>query len=348
MTPTAQVWLCTATESARRAMRALAMALRVPPTDLVVSPGTSPHPLRALHEALSARPASVAVLDLDALAPVAPTLLSVADRLPDPSVRSRVLLLRESRALWPTDQAWASELGFAGLWAQIDAAELAREDHPLPAALARGLGLPPLPAPVRQQYFSAMQVVPDPQHPRGVIRQRTGLAAETLCLELASQVKLIDRTWRLGTYPACQLGTEAVDWLAARFKLGRARAVEIGLALQKLGLLQHVVHEQPFADAPNFYRPTHSSALERFSPGDVHALLMQPGVVDVRDRSYLGRNYPACWVGAATVASLAGRLRIRPHEAEILLNRLMGFGLIEHVTRDHPVRDGNFYYRFVS
>ena len=53
-------------------------------------------------------------------------------------------------------------------------------------------------------------------------------------------------------------------------------------------------------------------------------------------------------MGAQAVQWLAKRLKLRAHEAEILLNRLMRFGLIEHVTGDHPVRDGNFFYRFAG
>lgn len=353
LTPAAStIWLCTATESARHTLRALAMALRAPPADLPLKAGAQADDPRGvlarLHHALLAQPRSVAIVDISTVTQAAPHLLSLAQQLPDARARARVLLLREFSGLWGTDQAWAADLGFAGLWAQVDAAELVREGHPLVAAIARGVERPSLPPQALQQYFSAMRVGLDGASPRHRIRAATGLDAEALCLALASEVKHTDRSYLLKIYPACHTGVEAVDWLTGRFRLDRPQAVEVGRDLQRLGLLQHVVHEQPFADLPNFYRPTHSTALDRWNLAAVYPLLVQPSGLEVRDRSYLGKTYERCFVGADAVQWVAHRLRLRRHEAEILLNRLMAFGLIEHVTREHPVRDGHFFYRFTA
>ncbi|MGE0331238.1 MAG: hypothetical protein AB7P37_11150 [Ramlibacter sp.] len=336
------VWLCLASDAARQALRAVCMAMRQPPADLVAGPDA----LARLDAALVAQPHSVALIDMAAIAPAAPSLITLAAALPDPQRRARVALTRALAGLWPTAQAWALELGFAGLWADLDPVSLAQPGQPLVECLARLAGAPPLPPEALAQYFSAMQVKLDDATPRHRIRRATGLTAEALCQAMASHVKAIDRMYHFKTYPSCHTGTEAVDWLGNRFQLKRPAAVRLGLDLQALGLLQHVVHEQPFADLPNFYRPTLASAVDRWNLGAVYALVSQPSGLDVKDRTYLGTTYARCFVGAEAVQWLSKRLKLRSHEAEILLNRLLRFGLIEHVTGEHPVRDGHFFYRF--
>ncbi|MFM7330078.1 MAG: hypothetical protein ACKO1L_00170, partial [Brachymonas sp.] len=61
----------------------------------------------------------------------------------------------------------------------------------------------------------------------------------------------------------------------------------------------------------------------------------------------LGKVYPQCWVGSEAVDWLHAKKKLARHEAENLLNRLMSFGLIEHVLREHRIKDGKFFYRFV-
>ncbi len=343
-TSAATVLLGLATTGARDALRAATMAMRLPPADLPAGPQSVSH----LFDVLKARPDSIAVLDLAALPRTVPHVLALAAALPDPALRSRVLLTRELSGVWPVDQAWVLELGFAGLWGQLDAQALTGEAHALVNRLGELVGQPALPPAALAQYFSAMQVKPDASVPRGRIRLLTGLSAEALCLALASEVKAIDRSYRLTTYPACHTGVEAVDWLTRRFRVTRERAAGLGQDLQALGLLQHVVHEQPFADLPNFYRVTQSGAVDRWNPGAVYKLLRQPTGIDVKDRKYLGKTYDDCFVGEQAVAWVRERLKLRRHEAEILLNRLLRFDLIAHVTNDHPLRDGNFFYRFVD
>jgi potassium-dependent mechanosensitive channel len=84
------------------------------------------------------------------------------------------------------------------------------------------------------------------------------------------------------------------------------------------------------------------------SPGATLSLLRSKTGVVVRERSYHGTNYPACFVGSHAVDWLHSKLKLSRLDAEIMLNRLYGFDLIEHVTREHSVQDGTYFYRFVS
>ncbi len=143
---------------------------------------------------------------------------------------------------------------------------------------------------------------------------------------------------------ACFVGSEAVSWLASQYSISREISVALGLALQQLDLVHHVVHEQAFADAQFFYRTTVSSASDRLDPGNVFKLLRSGTVVEIRDRMYRGKTYPDCLVGAEAIDWLCTYYLLKRHDAEIFLNRVHGFGLIHHVTDDHLVRDDYFFY----
>jgi Domain found in Dishevelled, Egl-10, and Pleckstrin (DEP) len=144
------------------------------------------------------------------------------------------------------------------------------------------------------------------------------------------------------------LGKEAVDWLTKEYAVTRGDAVRLGTALQELGMLHHVAHEQVFGDEPFFYRTELSAVTQRMSPGAMLSLLRSKSGVIVRERSYRGTNYAAFFVGAHAVDWLHAKLKLSRLDAELMLNRLYGFDLIEHVTGEHPVQDGMYFYRFVS
>ena len=137
-----------------------------------------------------------------------------------------------------------------------------------------------------------------------------------------------------------------MSWLSTHFRLKRDVALHAGQALEKLGFMNHVVHEQPFADAPNFYRTSLSTPADLLNLEAVLADMVSKAGLDVRDRSYLGKSYPACFVGSEAVSWAHQKYKLPRHSAEALLNRLHGFSLLHHVTNEHKVRDDNFFYRF--
>lgn len=70
---------------------------------------------------------------------------------------------------------------------------------------------------------------------------------------LRSKGLIADRAWRGINFLQCLVGSEAVDAIAAHFRLKRAEATVLGQSLVDLGLLRHVADEHPFADANLFY-----------------------------------------------------------------------------------------------
>ena len=340
--PTA--FICLPSGDARNAVRAAMMAMNVLPQDILPSRAD----LQRISTALSSQDNAVAVIDLSVIKLAAPHMPALAALMPDAKTRQRVILTRGDSGLWETDRAWAQELGFADLFAQLDAAALTSESHNMLDLVAQLTWASPISADVLSRHYSAMQVKPYSASPRGVIRKLTGLNAETLCAAITSHVKALDRTYHLKSYPSCFLGTEAVDWLTGQYTASREQSVALGGALQSLGMLHHVAHEQAFADAPNFYRTAVSTAADQCKPNLVLKRLMSKGGVAIKDRTYLGKLYPHCFVGSEVVDWMCKFYKIKRHDADIILNRLQSQGAIEHVTHGHAVRDGQFFYRFVA
>ena len=328
-------------ESAHKSARALVMALGLIPERL----SSNTDAMTVLISHLQKDPRSAALLDLGSLPAGAAHILELTQRLPQ-ALRSRVLLFRhEQGPVWPSDQAWATGLGFAGLFAEIDAQAMLT-DAAVPHLLASVTSLPSLPTPKLAQFFAAMLAKPDPLTLRGLIRSQCGRSAESLAQVMASGVKATDHSYRLKSYPACFLGTDGVDWLRAQFKCSTASAVQMGQALLTLGLMHHVVHEHAFENQPFYYRLDATAHTSDTHLGQLLEQLKARKGLEVKDRSYLGRKYPACWVGKEAVTWLSDQQKQQRHEAENLLNRLLGYGLMEHVLQVHRIKDDHLFYRF--
>jgi Domain found in Dishevelled, Egl-10, and Pleckstrin (DEP) len=328
-------------DAAHKSARALVMALGLIPEAVKDGADALPKMAQKLQRNLH----SAALIDLGSLPLGFKHIQDLARRLPT-DVRQRVILFRQSQGpVWPSDQDWAQELGFAGLFAEVDAQAMLA-DIELPNLLAKLTGCESLPAQKLSQYFAAMLAKPDPLTLRGLIRAQCGRSAESLAQVMASGVKSVDRTHRFTTYPACLLGTEAVQWLRSQFQCSTANAVQTGQALLSMGLLHHVVHEHGFENAEFYYRLDATANTAQTHLGRLLDHLQSPQGLEVKDRSYLGTLYPACWVGNDAVSWLCIKLRLPRHEAENLLNRLLSYGLIEHVTQAHRVKDANLFFRF--
>ncbi len=64
------------------------------------------------------------------------------------------------------------------------------------------------------------------------------------------------------------------------------------------------------------------------------------------DRSWRGRSYANCFVGVEAVDRLAARCNCDRIEAVAIGEVLRQVRVLEHVTKSHPFRDGEFFYRF--
>jgi Domain found in Dishevelled, Egl-10, and Pleckstrin (DEP) len=329
-------------DAAHKSARALLMALGLIPE--VVKNDLQAISLLAVQ--MEMHPDAVALIDLGSLPTAFKHVIDLAQQLPA-AIRRRVILFRhEQGSVWPSDLAWIEYLGFAGLFAEVDATSMLTDSQQLPAMVAQLTGRAPLQEQKLAQYFAAMLTKPDPLTLRGLIRAQTNRNAETLAQIMASGVRVADRSYRLSKYPACFLGSEAVRWLCSQFKCSTDSAVQTGQALLHLGLMHHVVHEHAFENADFFYRLDATASTTETHLGRLLEELKSSKGLNVSDRIYLGKVYPACWVGQDAISWLSKAHRLQRHEAENLLNRLLSFGLIEHVTQEHRVKDANLFFRF--
>lgn len=68
---------------------------------------------------------------------------------------------------------------------------------------------------------------------------------------------------------------------------------------------------------------------------------------EIKDRSYLLRSYPKCFVGKDTVDMLVKKeIVFTRSEAVRVGNKLIDNGVISHVLNEHAFEDANLYYRF--
>ncbi|MEM8604607.1 MAG: hypothetical protein AAGF24_12330 [Cyanobacteria bacterium P01_H01_bin.121] len=80
---------------------------------------------------------------------------------------------------------------------------------------------------------------------------------------------------------------------------------------------------------------------------DALATAMQsPAGLDIQDRRYRLKIYPACFVGAEAVDWLVQNRGCSRQEAEDVGIEMMRLGLITHVSNEQPFQDTYFFYRF--
>ena len=168
-------------------------------------------------------------------------------------------------------------------------------------------------------------------------------------------LEIKDRSFRFKQYPACFVGSEAVDWLVRHQGISRPLATRLGERLFESGLLRHVVDDQPFKDGNFFYRfvlgpDTRTDAkaqdLDGFHLRDVVAAMQAPGGVSIADRRFRLKTYPACFIGKAATDWLMQRYRLSRPLAVKLGERLVAAGLVRHVLDEHDFKDADYFYRF--
>lgn len=331
---------------ARGALRAGLMAMRVLPGAL---PGERSRRHTALRQ-LAEDPQTVAFIDISRSGPSTPlTLLQLNAQLPRGEPRKRVFLTRLAGGhVSESDRTWAAALGFAHLYAEFAPDDCEGELRTALDAVASAFLLPPIKPAELRRYTRALDKEQSAGSPRALIRAMTGLSAEAFADLLEHSLDLQDRAFRLQSYPNCFVGSDAVAWIARRYRRSASQAVALGQALGALGLLAHVAHEHPLLNDRLFYRLAVSPAADRLDPAVVWRGLHGDKGVEVADRSYLGKTYPDCWIGSDAVTRLCTQYPLARHDAWVVLHRLMQFGLLEHVAQARPFIDGAFFYRFTG
>ncbi len=301
-------------------------------------------------EALShrANEQSIVVIGLDALIgsqrSASRAIAKVRERLPN----SMVLLHAERKWLIDVhDEAWARMSGADAIMPKLTATRWQQTGETLlrliePDDALRGKH--------RQRIAPYLRAAQQLESRNETLK--TVAAAEALSINLldvarrmgrSGGVAITDRSYRLRSYPECFIATDAVDWLAKAFGVSTHDAVHIGKAIQACGLIYHVAREQAFDSAYFFFRV--SSLPNSFVISDFVAQVSAASGFDQRTRSYLGGEYPNCFVGKDAIAWCRDH-RLSLNEAMTATQRLLDLSIVSHVVNDHPMKDDAFFYRF--
>lgn len=164
----------------------------------------------------------------------------------------------------------------------------------------------------------------------------------------------------LASHRFCFSGSEAVDWIVSyvqrtmNITLLRADALRIGVRMQERWVFARrgasaarLTDDRSvlFQLQPLVMLSGHAIPFEDVRSVTVRMSSSRGGVA-VQDRTYMLRNYAACFVGSQACDWLVGHLRCTRKEA-IRFGRLMvEYGQIHHVTHQHRFADAELFYRF--
>jgi potassium-dependent mechanosensitive channel len=85
----------------------------------------------------------------------------------------------------------------------------------------------------------------------GVVEDIESLAA---AMRESGELEIKDRHHRMNIYPACFIGSEAVEWLMKAKDCSREEAIDLGQLMIERGIIHHVEDQHPFRDDRLFYR----------------------------------------------------------------------------------------------
>ena len=316
-------------------------------------------PLHALRAELKLRRADAAIIDTGAFAASAREAPRALAEIRREFAGMRIFLRLAGRAhVSPVEQKWAAEWGVEAI---LPATSLGawRETVKDPLGIVmRSLGDRRPDAASLQTFLKVLLNDQAPGEDGAVARhfahlrwlERIGVEPLRLLAEMRARngVDVADRSYRGKTYRECFVASRAVDFLERHWGVSGETGVLVGAALQSLGLMHHVVREQPFADGNLFFRFGAGDAI--FARVPFAALVEElrgPEGVEIADRSYLGKPFARCFVGREAVDWLRSRCGIALGEAEDLGQRMLELGLLHHVVDEHPFMDGPNFYRFL-
>ena len=276
------------------------------------------------------------------------SLVGFADALKTDECRARVLLIQQHGLVTKPQIAFVRELGFAGLLSEIDPSDPEQDVRAVLKWLARAAdeeSIAEISQAKLRTYLKAAIVSKAVETARTLIKALTQLSPEQCVAQLWPIIDHKDRRYHLQTFAHCFVGSDAVTAIAARFKLTRPQSVAIGAALMNLGCVHHVAHDQPFADEGYFYRLNAIHLTDQVSLASALTALESTTSL-VADRTYRTASFPQCFVGSAAIDVLVQALRLSREQALAVMIQLEGLRFFTHVTGEHGIIDGNYFYRF--
>ncbi len=289
-------------------------------------------------------------LDLDALASARMTAKKAITLIRQKNPSAKIALIApRSKLIDESTHAWANMIGAGLITPAISAARWEKSGALLLELLAADADehlqntrrvLPHL--------LAAARLVPA-DSPTGIIAsvEAQGVDLQALALRIGRSggVPIEDRSYHFKNYPECFIASEAVSWLAHATNASREDAITIGRALQCGDLIYHVAREQVFADENLFFRVARIPSAFVFA--DFCALSTGRRGFAIQDRTYLGTEYPHCFVGSEAMQWM-NAIGYNINEAMSVGQRLVSLSVARHVTDEHPFKDAKLFYRLIE
>ena len=248
---------------------------------------------------------------------------------------------------------WSKSLGAAGLFPRVSALRIEETLQPILAAVVEDPGAQFDIERIASMFRALSSDIDEP--PSFAVAQKL-LAKRGTCLaELAKLIAEIrspggfdvqDRSYRLATHPDCFVGRDAVDALVRITGRSRPTALAIGRLLYSVGEFYHVADEQDFEDDDYYYRFRPST--QKIGSVDLQQVIRAARGANgfaARDRSYLGKRFPKCFVGSEAVNWLKIQYDLTSPGAVALGQTLLRLHVIRHVVDEHDFIDRAFFYR---
>jgi len=242
-----------------------------------------------------------------------------------------------------TERSFVVSLGFYDYLSEFDSEDVDGRFRAILSACSRVVGTPPLSKVDLTRYLSALGMS-DRGAPRLLVRKLTGVSVEVLVDLLAKHLEIQSRVYHFKKYLKCFVASEAIAWMAKRFRITISDSLLVGRALSSLGLIYHVEHEHQFADDYLFFRLVSSPSTFNVDLGDVYILLSEN--LNIDSRTHMGKIYPNCWVGSEAIDLICERYSISRYVGYNIMHWLEQLGMFDHVVHERPFIDENYFYRF--
>jgi Domain found in Dishevelled, Egl-10, and Pleckstrin (DEP) len=291
-------------------------------------------------------PNSLVVIDLARLKSYGMHLLDLAKAVESPGLRNRIFLTNIAGRVNKSDLNLAQALGFSHLVGEVDPRQFSGSVKTFTGWVCSALQLSPHSLNRLPTYLKTVPISSAKETNREMIQRITSNTAEELADAMQNGLDISDRSYRLKKFRQCFLANEAIDWLCKQYKLSEVQSIAVGTALQGLGLMYHVAHEQVFANEGFFFRLATSKSVDALPIQQVLDGMIIGKGVEITDRNYLGKTYESCFIGSEAIDHLVNKWSLDRFDAWVALHRFEQLGLLEHVTLEHGFIDDNSFYRF--
>jgi Tfp pilus assembly protein FimT len=158
-----------------------------------------------------------------------------------------------------------------------------------------------------------------------------------------------DRSYRMRIWPACFVGSEAVDWLVSHLRVSRSEALRRGRAMVAVGLIRHVAGEHDFEDGAFFYGLA-TRLVTSEGAVDAEVVALKKALQSALDFPWHSHTrgllrHQRCATGSSIVDWIVQQQPISRAKAVLWAAQMMRLAALRHVYDDEPFKDDRSLYR---